>query len=484
MSDRAVVVIDIGEGFKNISSMTRPTVESYAKKIGADFVVIDKMKYAKKYATFEKVQIKELLNKYRRILYLDLDLIVRSDCPDLFEEVPYEKVGVYNEGKYMDAQGVMAKACKYYKMKIPKWERQFYNAGVFVVSRLHRDLFHFTGDEPVEFGKDFKYYDQPYFNLRIFNSNHKIHELSYKFNRMSTLDKHTGEHRLSSYIVHYASAPNEVREELIRDDIRSWEVTAPKYKYKKNILVNITGGLVYSIYAEPTIRSMVERYYKDDNIMVLTEYPRFFKHLNVDITTIEKIKESKIVPHQMITVRDTSDPFWNIINGTKIHPVDLISISCLRRILSDKDKSLKIKLDEEIISNLKIKYKINDFNKYVLVHFSQESNHIYLDRIIEKYREKGLITIIIGDNTFLGDFKNKDVLDLRNKLDMELVISFIGKVPILFTDCLSSIAIAGAFDNWLAVVGSPQYTPYRKRSPRYKILYSNNVETLILQQDM
>ena len=80
----AVITYD---DYKLLAAITHPTLEAYAERIGAKFIVLGKS------------EIHKLLQyDYERIILVDSDLIIRPDTPSLFDVVPEGWVGAYNYG--------------------------------------------------------------------------------------------------------------------------------------------------------------------------------------------------------------------------------------------------------------------------------------------------------------------------------------------------------------------------------------------------
>ena len=106
---KAVVTIAVGERYTEMAKVTHPTLKAYADKVGAEFIVIDTPTET---PHWEKFKLYELLIKYNRIIYLDTDLIVRDDCPDLFELIPESKLGIFNEGRFDSRRESLEEAFK------------------------------------------------------------------------------------------------------------------------------------------------------------------------------------------------------------------------------------------------------------------------------------------------------------------------------------------------------------------------------------
>ena len=210
---KAVVTLNIG--YDNITTFSHPTFKSYADKIGADFIVMDKKICKNNY--FCKFYVRELLEKYDRILFIDTDCFVMSNCPDLFDIVPEDSFGLYNEAadlatdviNYSAINHWMKKSIALYGFDI-RWNigitrskeewSPYYNTGVMVFGKQHKDLFVVPD----------KFYSMPgpgeqsYLNCIIFQTNTKVFELSHKFNRLTQM-RTIKEPIFDSYIIHYAN---------------------------------------------------------------------------------------------------------------------------------------------------------------------------------------------------------------------------------------------------------------------------------------
>lgn len=190
---KAVVTLAIGNKHEEMQNISHPTMQAYAKKTGADFVVIKDIKLRMTSLLFEKWQMFDLLFEYDRILFLDTDILVAPDCPNLFNLVPLDKVGAFAESDYKD--------CKQWILDIQKqlgnigWEGEYLNSGVGVYSYIHRAIFDRTQPYVVPG-------DQHTYNYRIKQMGFKVFPLSINFNHMELcrID------HLSSYLIHYAGS--------------------------------------------------------------------------------------------------------------------------------------------------------------------------------------------------------------------------------------------------------------------------------------
>lgn len=232
-NNRAVVTLAIGDAHQDLAKVTHPTMRLYAERIGADFVVITIPEKGKKHLSphYEKFQLYSVLDQYDRVVYFDSDIIVRGDCPDLFEMVPRKKIGMYdefamgNEEEKQKHRSVMGNACSAYGIDCDDFFREFlfYNTGVMVLSKDHRDVFLPPEKEALD-GQN--YWEQPLINIRIKYNWHEVQDLGYKFNHMYYVeDKEGVDPRLDSYIIHYAGRGLAAKE-MAEKDLTAWARSA------------------------------------------------------------------------------------------------------------------------------------------------------------------------------------------------------------------------------------------------------------------
>lgn len=475
MADNLVLTISIGEYHQKISKYTLPYIKKYAEKIGADFLNITEFK--KEYITqkWNKFYIHELLNKYKRILYLDVDLIIREDCPSLFDIVPETKLGMFNEGRYAPRLEYLQQASEYYKEELPKWNGKFYNSGVMVISRMHKQIFKLPK------GIDFVETDQPYINLRIAKDKIEMHDLDYKFNRMDILDSFCGISRLDSYIVHYAGAPKDMIFDVIKKDIKQWKDDSPNYKYKRNILISVTAGMGDQLCSEPAIR-YTQKIYPDANIFVVSHWPRLFEHLELPVFKYDEWKGYNDAIITMYTCPD-DDKSEHRLSHVLFHPTDFASMSIIKRTIPNNDKTIKLKLNIEDVSNMfELITAQKKKGKLVLVHPgkwwpSKTFPVEWWQEVIDKLSEKltvGLIGKFIDDKQ--GYLKEvtcpENGIDFRDITSLDELIALISMSKCVVTNDSFPIHCAGAFDNWIVAMPTCKHPdhilPFRNGTQYYK----------------
>jgi lipopolysaccharide biosynthesis glycosyltransferase len=473
MKDNLVLTISIGEFHNEVAKWTLPSIKKYAKKIGADFINITENDPNFITQKWNKFHIHELLNKYKRILYLDVDLIVRDDCPDLFGIVPEDKLGMFNEGRFSPRFEYLQQASEYYGEPLKKWNGAFYNSGVMVISRRHKGIFKLPR------GFDYVETDQPWINLRINNDKIQMHELDWKFNRMDILDKFIGISRLDSYIVHYAGAPKEVLLNVLKNDLEQWKVDAPEYHYKRNILISVSAGMGDQLCSEPAIR-FTQKLYPDANIFVVTHFPRLFEHLDLPVIDYDDwtgINDAIMTMHTCPEDEKSEHKMSHVL----FHPTDFASMSMIKRTIPHLDKTIKLKLDVEDVANVLNMIEIKPEKKTVLVHagkwwpsktFPQDWWQEVVDRLSEK-----LTVVLIGKT--IDEKQGYQPIkcppggyDFRDLTTLGELIALISLSKCLVTNDSSPLHIAGAFDNWIVTFPTCKHAdhilPFRGGTQYYK----------------
>jgi len=480
----AVVTCTFGDKYVAISKLTHPTLKAYADKIGADFVVINEKKLSKKFVHYEKFQLRTLFATYSRIIYIDSDALVREDCPNLFDVVPEDKIGIFNEGAFTSCMTLVQDACVKYgkslKLGIITYKGQYYNTGVMVLSRKHKDVFTMPEEEYDWYNagaNSVSHYEQPYINLKIIAGEYPIHDLSYKFNRMFMLDNLTGEHKLVSYIVHYAGIThvNDI-EAIIQRDIDIWKQN-PSYKFQRKLYVSVGGGLGDQVDAEPVIRYAMNILYPGDDFVIRTDFPEVFDHLKATIVTKNVDTNGRF---KMETLPPPESPLWQHIAQTMCHTIDFASMSALRRLLPNKDKQIRLDVVEEEIKGLKKTIGIEDLKELVLIHpgrgwASKTFPSEYWHKIINGVAANNKVAIIgksISKEQGLVDIDCDGVIDLRNLLNLKELIVLISQAKLVISNDSAPVHIAGAFDNWIFLIPSCKHPdhilPYRNGDQYYK----------------
>ena len=230
---------------------------------------------------YQKLELGKLLEEYDRVLYLDTDVLVRDDAPDLFQLVPADKLGMLDESEYVDRKNLIIQYMLALNYDAKNWDGKYYNTGVMVLSPQHRSLF----EQPALENEHF--YEQTHLNHMISMSRTSVHPLPYRFNRMYFMDWKHGEHTCDSFIIHYAGVSavrgEDVTLALAAEHLDVWQKTRPGYKFPKSVLFNVQGRLGDQAAAEPTIRYACEVLHAHDRLMLVSSYGQLFAHLGIEM---------------------------------------------------------------------------------------------------------------------------------------------------------------------------------------------------------
>ena len=475
----AVINIAIGEHYQQLSTLTHPTIRRYADRIGADFIAITEQKVSLTTPHWEKFQLLDYLNDYDRILYVDTDVLIRKNCPNIFDIVPETHLGIYNEAPFVAGRDYAIERCaEAYDAKDFKWDGKYYNTGVMVLSRCHRMLLRKPEQEILNF------HEQSYLNLVIQRTKPQIFEIDYKFNRMSCVDKVTGKNRFESYIIHYAGVNFSSNGfGIVQKDLSVIEALPDDYVSPKHIWINVQGGMGDQMQAEPTIRFALQHVWKGADFRISTLFPELFAHLPVICRKYEERVWENLdtEPFSRLTLPGPETLQWKIVSNLMSHTVDYCSMAVLCRILPDIDKTYQLQVDPAALESVKKFAKRDDFKDCVLVHagrhwesktFPEEWWQSVVDCIIDA----GLTPVLIGkDGELRGvtklDGRGKSI-DLTNLLNLKEFIAIVSLAPILISNDSSPIHLAGAFDNWIILIPTCKHPdhilPYRNGSKSYK----------------
>jgi len=143
----AIVTLTVGAGYEKLGRLTHPTMGAYARKIGADFKIIAWRKFKQTpLIQYEKLQLRDFLGEYDRLIYFDTDLIVSPKTPNLFQIVPSEFYGAVDVAEWggpwkMTADQLLLLHSEQMGVPPPKSDGRHPNTGVMVLSKAHREMF-------------------------------------------------------------------------------------------------------------------------------------------------------------------------------------------------------------------------------------------------------------------------------------------------------------------------------------------------------
>jgi lipopolysaccharide biosynthesis glycosyltransferase len=458
----ALVTIVIGEKYERLAEVSHPLLKKYAEKTGSDFIVWKDFD-GHSLPAYKKLDIYGLLKEYDRVLFIDTDVIIRNDCPNLFELVPETYFGAFNEFPFTDRHEAMMSMCQ-----DREWlqKKIYFNSGVFVCSASHRSIFR-HGIEPNNF------YEQTLLNFRLHALAIPFFDIGYKFNRMTCLDIF-GVDRFDSFIMHYAGCPLETDAfvEQMRSDSKIWADI--KDHYPRKIHFDANGGLGDQVCVEPVIRYLKETIYKKDVVKVTTNYPDLFKHLRVEI--FDKTKDLCDTRGNFSVNLPPNHAGYLLNNHILTHPVEAASLAAFKGQMPPNCKKIVLghyPITEELSLLVKDAVLVHPGRSWPTKTFPKE---FWLD-VIKCIQETGKKVVLIGkevgEEFGVVDLGKHKIPSLINKLTLNELIGVISEAKGgLVSNDSSPIHIAGAFDNPIHLItiakADFRILPFRYGGQTYK----------------
>jgi hypothetical protein len=144
-SPRAVVTVVTGADAQQIHAISRPYHEEYARRLGADYVVLTAPPPAPEFPLSAKFRLGQVLDYYDRVVFLDADALPLPGCPDLFAEVRDDEFGFHDDLPGLSRMRSLSLIDEYHEVRaatgLPAGPCRFVaNTGVMVFGREHRSI--------------------------------------------------------------------------------------------------------------------------------------------------------------------------------------------------------------------------------------------------------------------------------------------------------------------------------------------------------
>jgi lipopolysaccharide biosynthesis glycosyltransferase len=209
--------------------LTEPSVERYAERFGLEVVHLEErnlnlevLRWRRRHRNLhlEKFQLYDLLETYERILYLDADILIHPEAPNVFDLVPETALGAVNEQLNEEA---IKREQEWRRMqrrlgKLDTTPQRYFNAGMLVVSRCHRELFNYR---ELTFAAG-RWPDQNTLNYYARRLEFPIHWLEPEWNCMPVFGERFSkpEQRRTSWFIHYAGEGGKA---ALREDLAHFQ---------------------------------------------------------------------------------------------------------------------------------------------------------------------------------------------------------------------------------------------------------------------
>ena len=206
-SGKAVITLNLyGDGMpENVRASQRAAAERW----NAEYVEITRPLFGWHDPFLEKLHLDHHAAPYDRVVYLDRDVLVRADCPSLFDLVPQDRIGAIaseQEGHNLlfHIQPKMDSLCQLVGVSLD-YTTEYINSGVLVFSPgVHRLAFNAAqclhGVTPE---RSWEVYDQGCLSLGIKWSGTPLHLLPREFNRCGQRLWDHWTPKMDSYIWHF-----------------------------------------------------------------------------------------------------------------------------------------------------------------------------------------------------------------------------------------------------------------------------------------
>lgn len=230
-----VITLASGNEAKEILYYTEESHFKYAKKINADYIQLTGV--TQDWWGLEKFRVKEISKIYDRILFLDCDVLIKEDSPNIFEEVPNGYIGCVNDWSG-NGDGTLktnywlrqeAKEMCYYQ-GVDYIPSEIYNSGVVVFNGNQSNIW-----EPPT--KPFTYFhctEQHWVEQNIRRNNYPVHILDNKWN-LQYWRRDYNELEESAYFIHPAGEVDKLgflykKFNKNKSFVQDGEITSIKYK--------------------------------------------------------------------------------------------------------------------------------------------------------------------------------------------------------------------------------------------------------------
>lgn len=223
---RCLVTVSTGR-FQELEPLVLPGFKAYADGCQADVVVIRDDLGAGN-PQWNKLQIVRALDQADRIVFVDLDCVIKPGTPDLWEFVPAGTFGMLDEGAFCTPRELQVRRdfaddlASKLGMTPPSWAgNSYYNTGVMVFGHEHRYLF----DQPHAMPHA-EMADQSWVNLQIAWRDVPIRSLDRRWN-MYLFNPPDNWHE-TGYIMHAAGGiPIEEKRRQVQQFLDMLAVSVP-----------------------------------------------------------------------------------------------------------------------------------------------------------------------------------------------------------------------------------------------------------------
>ena len=210
-SDYAICVIPANQSAMDLLDVTRDSIKLYAKKCDADYIELSGDQHPD-WPMANKYRLHAVTSKYKRTLYLDCDVVIKSDAPNIFLSTPSDKISAFDEWPIWEQKGdlqwiIRQQDTIVHKILNPEIAAKHLKNGKFTASRMinggvmviPQSLADYYIQPEKEYPRQWCF-DQNYLTLMLPEG--KFHSLEMKWNTPFVLGKDFHKASLEAYFVH------------------------------------------------------------------------------------------------------------------------------------------------------------------------------------------------------------------------------------------------------------------------------------------
>lgn len=187
------------------------TIQTYADRIQTELKIIREPRICFKSMCFEKMQLLDYFDdSVDRILFLDRDVLVTPNAPDIFDT--YRDASIFyafeenRPYEWMDRNPAVEPLTRLVDWPLNLFgQYRYFNAGIFVMGKQHANSFKAFREAP-NFEPMWWFEDQNCLNYLVIRDKIPFQSIDHKFNRMDLGIEDTENKRLEGFFIHYAGS--------------------------------------------------------------------------------------------------------------------------------------------------------------------------------------------------------------------------------------------------------------------------------------
>jgi hypothetical protein len=491
---RLIVTLASGDRHNQIHQLTEYSHLCYAEKVNAIYKVRRCTEAESAAPHFAKYKCLEELKEYEQVLFIDADILINPNAPDIFENKP-DALYLVEEGSVEPRTGLTNQFAFQNNLNQPSYGGPYYNTGVMLMAGVHHP-FHMNEERFRSLKITDGYFEQTGLNYLIDFHGIATKQLDPRFNWMKCFWGPSAP-RTSGWFVHYAGfAANNLKEllQLLSDDNKTFFPQQPR-SIKRKIAFKIDGGIGDQFAAEPAVRFALENIFHEDDAIIVTHTPEIYEHLGVPVHVTGKAQIPDSEERQVLwSLPVVGHPLWNHLSHNLCNAYDYAAIALLKGPLPARNREGKLherfdllrteNQESPLLKSLleKTGLEVGRLQGSVLIHAgsgwpSKTFPIEFWVKLIDLLQQQTTRDIILIGKTLndeqgvVGEkpdalHHRTGAINLVDKLSMEELLGLLSIADHLVTNDSAPLHLASAFRNRITCIPTckrPEFIkPYRK----------------------